>query len=131
MPHIPAAQVAVPFATGGHTLPHAPQFCGSADALRHWLPHGTKPGSHSIEHRPETHVAEPFAGLLQATPQFEQFDGSAMVSAQTPLQFSSPRGHMSVQLPPTQTSPSAQSAPHIPQLFGSDESNTHDIPHLT
>ena len=32
-PHFPAAQAAVPFAGGGHTLPQAPQFFASVPVL--------------------------------------------------------------------------------------------------
>ena len=43
MPHWPAAHVAEPFAGGGQTLLHAPQWRVSLSTRRHDEPHGSKP----------------------------------------------------------------------------------------
>jgi hypothetical protein len=83
--HVPVEQVAWPFVTPGHLLPHAWQFCGSFCSSTQVAPQRTWP-----EGQPDTHTAGPPpssppsaaeaehtgvpASRLQATPQKPQFE---------------------------------------------------------
>jgi hypothetical protein len=99
MPHVPPWHVAVPFGGTGQTLPHAPQFCVSLEALRHWFLHARKPALHVNPQAPEVHTALPFAGTPHPEPHAPQLFGSDPSVAQLPLQSVCPAGQVPVHEP--------------------------------
>src|SRR5947199_7855110 len=98
MPHAPAAQVAVPFAGDGQTLPQAPQFLTSSPLCTQVAPHLRYPMLQVKSQVPPVHTEAAFLGAGQAAPQLPQLPGSFFRSEQPPLQLVSPCGHETTQL---------------------------------
>jgi hypothetical protein len=124
IPHCPAEQPAVPFATGGQTAPQAPQFVTSnAMSASHpfaALPSQSAwPGSHQATpaHTPARQAGAPFSTGGQAMPQSPQCQGSLATSTQRGLlsghNFTG--GGSQTQAPDAQD-PRPQKIPQPPQL---------------
>ena len=93
-------------------------------------------GTHSVVPPPQfvPHMLlEQTWPIGQTLPQVPQFSLSVSVVAQygpaSPTQSDWPIPHDDVQLPLTQTEPSAHVTPHLPQLFGSTFVSKHELPH--
>jgi len=65
-PHVPAAQVGLPFAVPGQTLLHDPQWFTSVCSATHTPSQLVYPSLHEIPQVPPLHVGEPFAVPGQA-----------------------------------------------------------------
>jgi hypothetical protein len=102
-PQLPALQTGVPCVTGGQTLPHFPQFCGSRLALTHAPPHSMKPFWQVNPHLPAVQLAEALLGTLQTVPQAPQFDVSFLTSTHEPSQFKVPVAQATTHCPPVHT----------------------------
>jgi len=110
-PQVPLAQVALPLATPGQTLPQRPQLpalvrVSTSQPLAARPSQSAKPAWQATPHRPAVQVGEALGAPGQAAPQRPQLDTEVRVSVSHPLAAAPSQSAYS----PTQVKPQSPSA---------------------